>query len=222
MLRKIGSLVVSILALALLAYSAARSLDFISLTLPPDQKILAWFGLAALDGGLIAWLLAFLYGSSGWQRPIAGLMILVDFLGVCAMFTLDTLYQSGKAGMVATMGADEMRGVVLLLSGVIAANIGATVAHHLMEPGRLRAMAEEEAMDKISDAVLKQISQNADGLAAELSPQIAADWSQRVRANLTSSPAPALAPVRQFQAAVQMPLPELVTVDPKDQSQLQK
>jgi len=131
MLRKIGSLVVSLLALALLAYSAARSLDFISLTLPPDQKILAWFGLAALDGGVIAWLLAFLYGSAGWQRPIAGLMILIDFLGVCAMFTLDTLYQSGKAGMVATMGVDEMRGVVLLLSGVIAANIGATIAHHL-------------------------------------------------------------------------------------------
>lgn len=186
MVKKIGSLVVTLLALALLVYSATRSLDFIELTLPADNKILAWFGLAALDGGLIAWALAFQYGSSGWQRPVAGLMVLVDFIGVVAMFTLDTLYNTGQAGLTAVMSADDIRSVVLALSGIIAANIGATVAHHLAEPGKLRAMAEEEALDKISDAVLKQISQNADGLAAELSPKIAADWSDRVRANLTS------------------------------------
>lgn len=217
MLKKIGSLIVLLLSLALLVYSASRSLDFIALTLPADQQILAWFGLAALDGGLIAWVMAFLWGSQGWQRPVAGLMVLVDFVGVCAMFTLDTLYQSGQAGLVVALSKDDIQAVVLALSAIIAANIGATVAHLLVEPDKLRKMAEEEALDKIGDAVLKQISQNADGLAAELSPKIAADWSERVRANLTSS-----AGMRVYASTVQALPAETVTVIPNEKKPREK
>jgi hypothetical protein len=54
MFKGISSLAVLFLGAALLVYSASRSLDFISLTLPPDRKILAWFAIAALDGGLVA------------------------------------------------------------------------------------------------------------------------------------------------------------------------
>ena len=71
MLKKIGALIVTLLGIVLLVYSATRSLDFIMLTLPPERQIMAYFGLAALDGGLIAWLLSYLYGSrGGWQRAI--------------------------------------------------------------------------------------------------------------------------------------------------------
>ncbi len=54
MFKKLGQISATVLAGLLLVYSATRSLDFISLTLPADKQILAWFGLAALDGGLIA------------------------------------------------------------------------------------------------------------------------------------------------------------------------
>lgn len=95
MFKKIGMLLVTILGGALLVYSATRSLDFIELTLPEDRKILAYFGLAALDGGLIAWLLSYLYGSrGGWQRAISILMVCVDVIGAVSMFTLDTLYNA--------------------------------------------------------------------------------------------------------------------------------
>jgi hypothetical protein len=60
MFKKIGALLVTVLGGALLVYSATRSLDFIELTLPEDRKILAYFGLAALDGGIVAWLLSYL------------------------------------------------------------------------------------------------------------------------------------------------------------------
>jgi hypothetical protein len=183
MFKKIGQLIATVLGLVLLVYSATRSLDFIGLTLPADRQILAWFGLAALDGGLIAWLLAYLYGSrGGWQRAIALIMVLIDLLGAVAMFTLDTLYQTGKSGMTQALTPDEIQAAVLALSGVIALNIAATVAHHLTDVDKLKEQAEEEAFAKVEDKTLKQITDNAEQLAAEVAPILAADWVQNTRA----------------------------------------
>ncbi|HNE03591.1 MAG TPA: hypothetical protein PKI33_03655 [Anaerolineales bacterium] len=186
MVRKIGTIVVFILAAVLLVYSATRSLDFISLTLPEDRKVLAYFGLAALDGGLVAWILSYLYGSKGWQRAVSFLMVLVDLVGAIAMFTLDTLYNTGKAGMTEALTPSEMQTAVLGLSGVIALNIAAAVAHHLTDPEKLREQAEEDAFSKVEDATLKQISKNADSLAAQLAPTLAQDWMNQTRSRYMS------------------------------------
>lgn len=182
MKKSIASLLVSALGLLLLVYSASRSIDFIQMTMPDDQRVLAWFGLAALDGGLVFWLLFFLSGAKGgWQRGIALLMVIVDFVGVVGMFTLDTLYRSAEAGMIAQLSNQEIRSAVLVLSGVIALNIGATVGVHLMDPENLKRMAAEEANDQIEAAALEQIKSSADSLAAELAPRLAADWSDATR-----------------------------------------
>lgn len=187
MIKRIGALLVTVLGLLLLVYSATRSLDFIMMTLPADRQILAYFGLAALDGGLICWLLAYMYGSSGgWQRAISMLMILIDLLGAVAMFTLDTLYNTGKTGLTAAMTPDQLQTAVLALSGVIAMNIASTVAHHLTDPEKLREQAEEEAFSQVEDATLKQISANAQQLAADLAPTLAADWMINTRARYTA------------------------------------
>lgn len=183
MYKKIGAILALVLSLILLGYSATRSLDFIRMTLPPDRQGVAYFGLAALDGGLVVWLLVYLYGSRGGiQRAIAFLMIIVDLGGAVAMFTMDTLYNTGKAGMTIALTADELETAVLALSGIIALNIAATVAHHMTEPDQLRAQAEEEAFDKVETATLKQISKNADQLAAQLAPTLAADWMGQTQA----------------------------------------
>lgn len=187
MTKKIGVLLVTILGGALLVYSATRSLDFIGLTLPNDKKILAYFGLAALDGGLVAWVLSYLYGSrGGWQRAISILMVIVDTCGAIAMFTLDTLYNSGKNGLTETMPPEQIKNAILALSAVIALNIIATIAHHITDPDKLREQAEEEAFSKVEDATLKQISKNADGLAAQLAPIMAADWQTQTQAKYMS------------------------------------
>lgn len=181
MFKKLGSISATVLAALLLVYSATRSLDFISLTLPPEKRILAWFGLAALDGGLIAWTLAYLHGSKGWQRPIAFGMVVIDLIGVITMFTLDTLYNAGSNGLMVTMSAQEIKWAVIGLSLVIGLNITATVASHLMSPEALRSQAEEEADDKIEAATLEHITKNADALAAEVAPIVAADWVTKKR-----------------------------------------
>ena len=211
MFKKLGQLFASVLGLVLLVYSATRSLDFISLTLPPDRQILAWFGLAALDGGLLAWLLAYLYGShGGWQRAISLIMVVVDLLGAVAMFTLDTLYQTGQTGMTKALTAEELQTAVLGLSGVIALNIVATVAHHLTEPDKLKEQAQEEAFAKVEDATLKQISDNADQLAAEVAPMLAADWMMNTRARYLANLGTGRMPVIDATAKDVTPRPELV------------
>jgi len=182
MFKKLGIMTALVLGAVLLVYSATRSLDFIRLTLPADRAILAYFGLAALDGGLVAWLLSYLHASRGWQRVIAFVMVIIDLVGAVAMFTLDTLYNTGKSGMTNALGADELETAVLALSGIIALNIAATVAHHMTDPDQLREQAEEEAFDKVETATLKQISKNADQLAAQLAPTMAADWMRNTQA----------------------------------------
>lgn len=181
MFKKLGQISATVLAGLLLIYSATRSLDFISLTLPPDKQILAWFGLAALDGGLIAWTLAYLHGAKGWQRPIAFAMVVIDLIGVITMFTLDTLYNAGTNGLTVSLTEQEIKWAVIGLSAVIGLNIAATVANHLMSPDALRQQAEEEADDKIETATLEQIVKNADALAAEVAPIIANDWINKKR-----------------------------------------
>lgn len=183
MKKKLGSLFVTVLAGALLIYSATRSIDFIMLTLPPDRQILAWFGLAALDGGLLAWIAAYLYGSrGGWQRGISLVMIVVDLLGCIAMFTADTIYNTGKAGLTVALDANQMFSFVLALSGIIALNIAAAVVHHLTEPDQLKKQAEEEAFSRIEDQALEKINQSSEMLASQLAPMIADDWMQNTRA----------------------------------------
>jgi hypothetical protein len=102
------------------------------------------------------------------------------------MFTMDTLYNTGKAGMTQAMTSDEIMTAVLGLSGVIALNIIATIAHHITDTDKLREQAEEEAFAKVEDATLKQIAKNADALAAQLAPVMAADWQAQTQAKYLS------------------------------------
>jgi hypothetical protein len=188
MKKALGSILATGLGLLLLVYSATRSLDFISATLDPSRQILAYFALAALDGGLIAWLLNYLYGArGGMQRAISIMMVLVDFTGAVAMFTLDTLLNTGREGMTAALSPDAIQTAILVLSVVIASNIGAVVGHHLTDPETRHRIAEEEAQGKITDATLKRLDENSDSLASQLAPILARDWMEEIRARNTSS-----------------------------------
>src|SRR5512134_264171 len=88
----------------LLMYAASRSLDFVQSTLPTEDQVLGYFALLATSGGMIGWLLVFLYRADGIiQRGTALLMVLIDFAGEAALFTMDTLDRSGENGLVSEM-----------------------------------------------------------------------------------------------------------------------
>ena len=162
----------------LLVYAAVRSLHFIQATLPPDQALIGYLGLLATSGGMIVWLLVFLHKAEGMgQKITAGLMTVIDLLGEFALFTFDTLYVSGEAGMTAAMSADEIRMVVLGLSLLIAMNIGATVVFHLVEPENMKNMRESFVRDRLEDQSLKLIEKKGEEIARDLAPKIAEQWA---------------------------------------------
>jgi hypothetical protein len=104
------------------------------------------------------------------------LFVVIDLLGEFAMFTFDTLYRSGEAGMIATLTADEIRLVVIGLSALIALNIAASFAFHLLDPETGKRMKEESAKDVLDSAVLAEIEKKAPQLAEAMTPQIVGEW----------------------------------------------
>jgi len=169
-----------IISCALLVYAASRSIDFITATLPQDQQIIGYLGLAATSGGMIAWLLLFLYASEGLgQRITTGIMTVLDMFGEFGLFTMDTLYQAGESGMTTKLTPDEIRMVVIALSALIALNILATVIYHLMEPENIKRMRESSVRDQLESKTLKEIESRGDLIAEKLAPQLARQWAEQ-------------------------------------------
>ncbi|MFZ6029882.1 MAG: hypothetical protein ACOYYS_19380 [Chloroflexota bacterium] len=186
--RVLGTLFITAVAIALAIYSGLRSLDFIQMTLPDGQQTMGFVALLATEGGIFCWLIYFLKSADGaWQRGIALVMTIVDLLGSIALFTADTMLRSGEKGLTVAMSPEEIRGVIIGLSALIALNIAATVMVHLMAPENRKRAAEQEAFDKLQDATLKTIADEAETLAAELAPVVAADWIATTRTRYTAA-----------------------------------
>ena len=193
MKSSIAKILTSLLGVALLFYSAIRSVDFVAMTVPADKQFLAYFAIASTELGMLFWLGTFLYGAEGpVQRGLSLMMVVVDFIGAVALFSADTLIRSGQAGIIASIDANTMQTLIVALSIVVAINIGATLAFHAFDPEARRKRAAEEAKDQIEDLALKKIADNAQMLASELAPQIAEDWLRNTRAkylNVIAKPA---------------------------------
>jgi len=183
MKAKLAQFTVSALGLALLMYSATRSLDLINYTLPPAQHLTGYAALAALDAGVLAWLFAYQQAARGQlQRAIAIGLVIVDLVGVVTAFATDTLLRAGERGLVATLDPNTVQLVIIVVAGVIAANISAVVTWHLADPESRRLAAQREAQDAIDERATAAIAQAAPGLANELAAGRAAAWLLDLRA----------------------------------------
>lgn len=166
----------------LLVYAASRSLDFVQSTLPAEDQVLGYFALLATSGGMIGWLLVFLYRADGIiQRGTALIMTLIDFLGEAALFTMDTLYRSGENGLVGQMTQDEIRTIILGMSGLIALNIFATLIFELGKMEVLKEIAEGAARDLVMFKALSQIEKDSERVADEMLPEIVNQWRGNFR-----------------------------------------
>ncbi|MFZ5857172.1 MAG: hypothetical protein ACOYZ6_10090 [Chloroflexota bacterium] len=166
----------------LLVYAASRSLDFVQSTLPAENQVLGFFALLATSGGMLGWLLVFLYRADGiLQRGTALLMTLIDFLGEAALFTMDTLYRSGEQGLVTQMTEGEIRMVILGMSALIAINIFATLVFELGRMEVLREIAEGAARDIVMFKALAQIEKDSETVADEMMEEILGQWRGKFR-----------------------------------------
>jgi hypothetical protein len=175
------------MALGLIGYTGSRTVHLVQTTLPADAHVLGYLALFALDGGIVIWCLMFLYGARGnWQRGIALLMVLVDFTGVVVTMAADTQIQASKNGVVGNVGQDLSNGAIWFVIIIIALNVAGVIFTHLTDPDHLKMQAEEEARGKIEAAAIRQISLNADVLAAKLAPVLGTEWVNDMTAQYTA------------------------------------
>ncbi len=183
MKKSIATLLITALGLALMIYTAMRGLDFIMQTLPADKQILAYFALAATEGGVLFFLGYYLYGADGsMQRAISIIMLVIDFLGSIALFTADTLLRAGENGIIKTLAADEMLSVIFAMSGLIALNVAASIGLHLADPEALKRSIAADVKDKVQAEALRQLAEQSANIAAELSPSVALSMADEIRA----------------------------------------
>lgn len=83
MAKRTTYIFILILSVALLGFTASRTIDLLALFLPVGQAFWAWLGLAAFDIGLLGWTLFFAHGARGsYQRAIALMMVVLCLLAV--------------------------------------------------------------------------------------------------------------------------------------------
>jgi len=190
----ISGIMLFVLGAALLGYTASRTLSFIELTLPDDKILLGYLALAAFDGGLIVWTLLYMWNAASHvQRGIALGMIGVSIVGVCIGFIADTLVQSGRNGIAVKVDNATIQTALWVTVIIIALNIIASFAYHLTSPSHHERVQEQELRATIEAAARKQVSKNAEVLAEQLAPRMAADTVRRMQtkylAGLGTTPA---------------------------------
>jgi hypothetical protein len=184
--KPIVSILFYVMAGALMIYAASRSLHFVQTTLAGGNQIIGYLALAATSVGSVIWLLVFLHTAHGTgQKALAGLMTVLDLLGEFALFTIDTLMTSGETGMIQALAPEEIQGVIIGMSILIALNIAATVAFHLVEPENMKNMREAAVRDKLEDDSLKLIEKHGEELSRKMAPRIAEQWAKDFEARFS-------------------------------------
>lgn len=217
MSKRLPSLVLFIIAGALLIYTASQTLDLLKIFLPPEQAPLSYLALVAFDGGLLGWSFFFAKGARGsWQRSIAAIMIVVSIVAVVIGFAGQTFFTASKKGML-TITPDMSATVVWAVCGVIAANVVAIVVTHLTSPEHRRSMAEEEANDVIEDAVIEAIKRSAPITARQIAPHKVTEWVEdRVQMYLPAGQTVQALPAPQPRQTAQPEPAQTVDAEPEE------
>jgi hypothetical protein len=151
----IGDIIVLLLDAVLLIYTAWRSYDFLTTTVPDGFQILALIGLWGLDIGAIAWSLVWIFGSTAkFQDWTAMSFWIIDLVGVFLTSITDSLMYGAKDGaLTTTLMSIAMVAIPLVVFG----NVLAGFIFHMTSPATKarrsarKALAEHNAkMDEIS------------------------------------------------------------------------
>jgi len=167
----IGAIVLGGLMVALLIYTATRTVHFLQMTFPPSMGYVAYLALAAFDGGILGWTIFATTAAEGaTQRGVSYLMIFVCTLGVILTTIADTTTISAQNGItkldpyMATVG---MWGSI----AVIVLNVVAIIVVHLAAPHHVRKFELENVHDSIHQLTMQHIKDRA----IEIAPRIAAE-----------------------------------------------
>lgn len=181
--KKSGTILLLCVGGLLLAYTAFRSFDILRQTLPPDAQIMAYIGLAGLDGGLIAWTVFKMKSARGdTQQAIATFMVVIQLAGVALTSIGDSLmYSAGER-----MPDYILTAVVWGVPAIIALNIAAVTVVHLSDPTRELEQARRQVRDEIEKQVAAHLRENAGQIASKVVPEAARHNADEVLATFNT------------------------------------
>lgn len=138
----IGDLIVLLFDAVLLVYTAWRSYDFLTTTVPAGWQFLALIGLWGLDIGAIGWSLVWIFGSTTkYQDWTAITFFVVDLSGVVLTSLTDSLMYSKEGAM-----SDALSGIAMVIIPlVIVANVIAGFIYHMASPATKTRRANRKA-----------------------------------------------------------------------------
>jgi hypothetical protein len=151
----IGDIIVLLLDAVLLIYTAWRSYDFLSTTVPSGFEILGLVGLWGLDIGAIAWSLVWIFGSSTkYQDWTSMAFFILDLTGVILTSLTDSLMYGAEDGAM----TDVLSSVsTIAIPLIVVANVVAGFIYHMTSP-RTKAMREERAAEAAHREKMSEIA----------------------------------------------------------------
>jgi hypothetical protein len=182
--KKDNNWIVKLISLPLLGYTIYRTVELLSLTLPPDNW---WVGLAALfalDIGVVGWAHYYTHNAqSEDQERIALGMIWLCITGVGLAMFGDTFYQTSHREFV-NVKSDFTFWAIVVQGIIIMANIVAGVFVPIISPGARLKREERRIYHDIEVKKLEAIKNNAQTLANEAAQVHGAHWLEQQRAQL--------------------------------------
>lgn len=151
----IGDLIILLLDAVLMIYTAWRSYDFLSTTVPTGFEILGLVGLWGLDIGVVAWSLVWIFGSSSkYQDWTSMAFFFIDLVGVILTSVTDSLMYGAKDAAMTGM----LTGITsVAIPLVIVGNVVAGFIYHMTSPAT-KSRREERKADALHREKMSEIT----------------------------------------------------------------
>jgi hypothetical protein len=177
-----GSVLLWLITIALIVFTATRSVNLIQSTMPADSQMVAYAALAGLDGGVLAWLFWTTRSAKGGvQRTIGSLMIVVDLAGIAAAVLGDTMLIAGTDPQMVGMVS------IWVIPIIIIANIAATVVAHMFDPSQSLRDAQRSVSDELERQKAEWMKANASSIASQVGPAAGAHAAQQMLAQFQAA-----------------------------------
>ena len=148
----LGDIIVLVFDAILLIYTAWRSYDLLTGTVPSGMEVMAIVGLVGLDLGAILWSLVWIFGSATkYQDWVSMLFFLIDLVGVVLTSLTDSLMYGDADGVMYTiLQPVAMIGIPIIIIG----NVVAGFIYHMTSPATRARRARRKLQEK--EAVLAE------------------------------------------------------------------
>jgi len=178
--NKTGKWIALAVSLPLSAFTIWRAWDLMTTILPADQALAAVFGIAALDGGMVAWIFAYMKSKSSDQRRASGIGAFIDFAGTGLVTFIDLMLSGVKRGLVGAP-ANLFLAAIILISVVVVINVGIGWLYVLGDPKKKQEIRDQISHDKINDMASALIETNAEMYAPQFAQVKVAQWLQQAQ-----------------------------------------